>query len=280
MTSKKSAPAKSPRKRKMTMAQRADPHVLYEKSVQDAEAECAFIDLAFRHLRRRVPFSLREDFCGTASVCAEWLKGGAARRAIGVDLDNDVLQWARMNTLQTLKPIQRARVRLLQANVQTVNCARVDIVMAMNFSYQVLKTRELMLRYFKHVREGLVRDGVFFIDLFGGANAFREMRERTPHRGFTYIWDQARYNPVNGEIRCHIHFAFPDGSRLNNAFTYDWRLWTLPELRDVMIDAGFRDVVVFWQGTDTKTGDFNGVFAPATEADADPAWVALIAALK
>lgn len=278
MTKKKTAP--HTRKRKLTMAQRADRHVLYEKAVQDADAECAFVDLAFRHFRKRVPFTLREDFCGTANVSGEWVKGDPKRRAIGVDLDPAVLQWARDNTLPKLTPEQRKRVRLLQDDVLTVKCARTDVALAMNFSFQVLKTRDLMLRYFRHVREGLVRDGIFFIDLFGGSHAFREMRERTRHRGFSYIWDQARHNPVTGDITCHIHFAFPDGSRLNNAFTYDWRLWTLPELRDIMIDAGFREVVVFWQGTDEKTGDFNGVFAPATEAEADPAWIAFLAALK
>ena len=150
----------------------------------------------------------------------------------------------------------------------------------MNFSYQIFKDRDSLRGYFQGVRKALTEDGVLFIDAFGGYDAYREMRERTKHDGFTYIWDQARYNPISGEILCHIHFAFPDGSRIKRAFTYDWRLWTLPELQELLREAGFSEVTVYWQGTDEESGEGNGIFDPAKVGDADPGWICYLTAQK
>jgi hypothetical protein len=104
------------------------------------------------------------------------------------------------------------------------------------------------------------------------------MKERTSHGAFTYIWDQAHYNPISGDITCHIHFRFRDGSRLDNAFTYHWRLWSLPELTELLEESGFR-ATVYWEGTD-RNGEGDGVFTPATEGEADAAWIAYIVAEK
>ena len=85
---------------------------------------------------------------------------------------------------------------------------------------------------------------------------------------------------MTGHITCHIHFDFRDGSRLPQAFSYDWRLWTLPELREVLAEAGFARSVVYWQGWDPKTGEPDGDFQPTEVADADAGWLAYIAAVK
>ena len=110
--------------------------------------------------------------------------------------------------------------------------------------------------------ETLTEDGIFFLDAFGGYEAFREMEESTEFDNFTYVWDQHRYNPVNGDIKCLIHFTFPDGSKIKRAFSYDWRLWTLPELQELLKEAGFERVLVYWEGTDEKTGEGNGEYLP------------------
>jgi SAM-dependent methyltransferase len=266
--------------RKPRMADSADRHLLYEQSVQATDAEFDFVDATFRSLRQRTAFLIREDFCGTANMCVEWVSRRKRNHAIGVDLDGEVLAWAKQHNLAKLSPAARRRVTLLQDDVLTVRATPVDIVLAMNFSYQIFKDRHSLRGYFQGVRESLVEDGVLFIDAFGGYDAYREMRERTKHDSFTYIWDQARYNPINGAILCHIHFAFPDGSRLKRAFTYDWRLWTLPELQELLHEAGFSQVTVYWQGTDEETGEGNGIFDPATEGDADPGWISYLTAQK
>ena len=272
--------SRPPSGNRRTLAQRADRHKLYEKSVQDAAAEVDFVDEAFRDLRKRRPVSLREDFCGTANVCCEWVRRGPSRTAVGVDLDPAVLAWAHDHQLPGLRPAQQRRLRLLEGNVLTTRGRPVDVLLAMNFSYWIFKRRDQLRDYFRTVLGNLKRDGVFILDCFGGYDAFRELKEKREYRGHTYVWDQASYNPVTGEILCHIHFQFRDGSKLPEAFTYDWRLWTLPEIREVLAEAGFSRTVVYWQGWDEKTGEANGIFKPTERADADAGWIAYLAALK
>ena len=261
------------------MAQMADRHELYEKSVQNTELDYEFVNKTFQKLRQRKPHSLREDFCGTARMCREWVSGRRTNTAVGVDLDGEVLDWGRKHNINVLKSSQQLRVQLKNANVLSVDADPVDVIMAMNFSYQLFKERENLGNYFKTVREGLVDDGVFFLDAYGGYESFKEQKERTKHKKFTYVWDQAIYNPISGEMTCHIHFHFPDGSKMKKAFSYDWRMWTLPELQELLYEAGFKRVTVYWEGTD-KNGEGDGKFKPAKIADADPAWVCYITAEK
>jgi hypothetical protein len=155
-----------------------------------------------------------------------------------------------------------------------------DIVLAMNFSYYLFPTRREMIAYFRNVYEGLVDDGIFFLDAYGGYDAPREIEEERECDGFTYIWEQASFNPIDGMMDCYIHFEFPDGSRMDRAFSYRWRLWTLPELREMLAEAGFSDVTVYWEGTDEEANEGNGIYEPADVGDADPGWVCYIVAQR
>lgn len=266
-------------KGRATMASKADRHVLYEDSVQCVEAEIDFIDETFKTLRKRKAQLLREDFCGTANTSCEWVRRRKRNRAIGVDLDSEVQQWGRKHHLAKLGQAQK-HVTLLNENVLRVNNDPVDIVLAMNFSYWIFKDRALLRSYFRNVYEGLVEDGVFFLDAYGGSDAYKEMRERTKYDDFTYIWDQASFDPITGDMLCKIHFSFPDGSRMKNAFTYHWRLWTLPEIREVLLEAGFKRVTIYWQGDDEDSDEGNGEFEPAEHGEADQAWIVYISAEK
>jgi len=64
------------------------------------------------------------------------------------------------------------------------------------------------------------------------------------------------------------------------AFSYRWRLWTLPEIRELLGEAGFRDVVVYWEGTDEETEEGNGEWEVSTRGEACPAWVAYLVGMK
>ena len=262
-----------------SMAAKADRHVLYEDSVQCVEAEIDFIDEAFKSLRNRKAWLLREDFCGTANTSCEWVRRRKRNRAIGVDLDQEVQQWGRKHHLAKLGQ-RREHVTLLNQDVLQVKTEPVDIVLAMNFSYWIFKQRALLRSYFQSVYDSLAEDGVFFLDAYGGSDAYKEMRERTKYDDFTYTWDQASFDPISGEMMCKIHFSFPDGSRMKNAFTYDWRLWTLPEIREILLEAGFKRVTVYWQGDDEDSDEGNGEFEPAERGEADEAWIVYISGEK
>lgn len=266
-------------KRKVRMADRADRYELYEAAVHDAKAEVEFIRHAFRELRDREPRTFREDFSGPGSAACEWVRSDRRARAIAVDIDAGVLEWGRRNRLARLRPEARRRVTFLNADVLRVQTDPVDVVAALNFSYWVFKSRQELLRYFVNARRALSADGLLVLDAFGGYEATRENRERTRHRRFTYVWDQVRYRPVTGDLECHIHFRFPDGSRIDRAFVYDWRLWTLPELKELLTEAGFRRVTVYWEGDDGDGGG-NGEFTPTALGEADATWIAYLVAEK
>ncbi len=265
--------------RQKTMAELADRHELYEQSVQDVEVEVDFLHDTFRELRGREPRLFREDFCGTASACCEWVRRGEDHRAVGVDLDEEVLAWGRANRLSRLAAPERERVRLIQDNVLSAETGQVDLIGAFNFSYYTFRTRDQLRQYFRRACECLVEDGILFLDAFGGSETQEELKEKTKHDGFTYVWHQAEFHPVTGYIRCHIHFRFPDGSKLKKAFSYEWRLWSLPEIRELLVEAGFRRVTVYWEGTD-EDGEANGEFSPEDEGEPDPAWIVYIVAEK
>lgn len=266
-------------KKSLTLAERADRHTLYEKAVQCVEAEVDFIDETFKALRGRTPEVLREDFCGTANTACEWVRRRRRNKAIGVDLDESVLAWGRAHNVASLGKAAN-RITLVADDVIKVETLPPDVIIAMNFSYWIFKKRQQMRRYFRRVLQALNNDGLFILDAFGGYDSFRVTKDKTKNDGFTYIWDQAYYNPITGDMRCHIHFKFPDGSRLKNAFSYDWRLWTLPEIQEVLAEAGFDRITVYWQGTDEDTGEANGEFEPASVGEPDAAWIVYIVAQK
>ena len=262
-----------------SMAVKADRYKLYESSVQCAETEVDFVEYEFKKLRGRRAALLREDFCGTAAVCFEWASRGQENTAIGVDIDGEVLNWANENHLPQLKGTARSNVKLIRGDVLKVSTPQQDVILAMNFSYWLFKERKILLAYFRKVRKNLEIDGIFFLDCFGGSDAYRELKERTKLDGFTYVWDQAAYNPVNSDISCHIHFHFPDKSKLERAFTYDWRLWTLPEIRELLLDAGFSEVIIYAQAVDPVT-EGPSQMEPVLSMDADLGWIAYVGALN
>jgi len=265
------------------LASQADRHALYELSVQCPEAEVDFIEDAFLKLKERKAHSLREDFCGTAAVCCEWIKRNGKNSAIGVDLDTDVLKWGETHHLSQLDSRQKRRLTLHNHDVLTVDTDRVDAIAAMNFSYWLFKDRSLLKRYFKSACKALVDDGALFLDAYGGYESFQEIEEEREidenGQAFTYIWEQERFNPVDNGLICSIHFEFDDGSRIERAFHYDWRLWTLPEIRDLLLECGFSRVTTYWQGFD-EDNEGDGDFNPVTQADADAGWICYLVAEK
>ena len=71
---------------------------------------------------------------------------------------------------------------------------------------------------------------------------------RTRLAGCDYSWEQEGFDPVTRLIRCYIGFRLrgakgrpppPTPPALRRAYTYHWRLWTLPEVTDMLAQAGF-----------------------------------------
>lgn len=268
------------RKTTATMAKLADRYDLYQQSVQCPEADIDFVLGQFQALCRRKPHILREDFCATAYTACEWVRRDEKNRAFGVDLDLEVMDWGRRNNIKKLAREQQGRISLMHADVLEVETPAVDVLLAMNFSYWALLTRKKTQAYFNRVYQALVDDGLLFLDCCGGYDAPKELKERRKFDDFTYIWHQADFDPLTSEMQCNIHFKFPDKSRIKKAFSYKWRLWTLPEIREMLEEAGFSNIHIHWEQADEETGEGNGEFEEVTRGAADPSWITYIVAEK
>jgi SAM-dependent methyltransferase len=258
-------------------ARDADRHMLYEKAVQCPEADVEFFDRVYTETYGKVATVLREDFCGTAAMCCEWLGEREENRAVGIDLDPEVLEWSRAHRVPELGEDAR-RLKLIEGDV--LNPGEVEpahIIAAFNFSYFGFHDRATLLAYFKSVKVGLAPEGLFILDIMGGPDAqvIQEEDREIDDEGFTYVWEQASFNPVTNGLVCYIHFHFPDGSKIRKAYTYDWRLWSVSELRDIAMEAGFSGLEVYWEGTD-EDGEGDGNFDVSETGEDCEAWIAYV----
>jgi len=268
------------KEKQQTIASQRDKYLLYEESVQASDAEVDFLQQCFAQFYKRKPIVLREDFCGTGWLCAEWVKSNRSRRAIGVDLHEEVLQWGTKHHMNKLSLSEKKRVQLIHDNVLGVETKKADIITALNFSYWVFKNRVLLRAYFLRAFNALNKNSMLVIDLFSGAEASAVKTEKREYKDFTYLWEQESFNPINADFVCNIHFEFKDGSALRNAFEYHWRLWTPQELRELLYDVGFSEVTVF-----LRESDDDGSLTGNTEEidlieDPDLVWLAYIVATK
>lgn len=278
--------SKHARKRKgPSQAEVADRHVLYQKSVQAPEAEVAFMADTYRALRGKTAIMLREDFCGTALLATEWCRVDPAHQALGVDICAQTLDWGRRHNVDPAGEAVAARLMLVQADVRDVQAQKADVTCAFNFSYCVFKTRDSLRQYFETAHGALAEGGLLMLDLFGGSESIDTLEEETKITGerATYVWEHARFNPINHHLLCHIHFDFKDGSRLEQAFTYDWRLWTLPELIELLEEAGFSRARVYWErfedtGDDDEYLEGTGEYYETTEVENQESWMSYIVA--
>lgn len=263
-----------------------DRHLLYTAAVQHVEHDLDALEHIYRVRQGRALRRLREDFCGTAATACEWVRRGARNEAWGVDLHQATLLWAKRHRLPALGPAAR-RLTLVHADVRQVRRPRVDMVLALNFSYWVFKRREELRAYFRTARAALTRGGLLCLDAFGGTEACQavvETRRIPASRGpggervpsFRYVWDQRDFNAVDHHLRCRIHFRFGDGREMRNAFSYDWRMWTLPEIRELLAEAGFRESMVYVQDWDDKAHEALSSYSRLSRFENQLSWLAYV----
>lgn len=219
----------------------------------------------FRDLKGRTPYLLREDFCGTFAVCCEWVKLGPRYTAHGRDMDPEPTRYGSTHYLPKLSAAQRGRVKISNQDVLEPGRPPCDLLMAMNFSYGIFKERGILKRYFMNCFKSLRPGGVMALDAFGGAGMQKANKETTKHAGFTYYWEQLDFDPLTNTARCAMHFKPKGRKKVKNVFTYDFRIWSLMELRELLAEAGFRKTHVYWEKSGTAR---------------DNIWIALILAEK
>lgn len=280
---------------------------LYRLCVQHPEAEVALLWRMYAHYRRgAMATRLREDFAGTAAVASAWVGQHDDMRAVAVESHGPTLRWAQ----------RRARVELgrrvgdllfVQGDVQDVappRCPRVDVVAALNFSSFIYHSRAALCAYFCAARRALRPGGMLVVDAFGGPGAMAigvqkrpvplpvDQRRRLGATSLEYQWEQRSYDAITARVDCRIHLrlrgraagrpgrAGRAGRMVRNAFKYDWRLWTLPQITDAMLDAGFARAQVWCDGYDRRRARSDGVYRPMQSMAARRDWVAAVVALR
>lgn len=237
-----------------------DIHSLYELCAQNPPRDAKLLRAIHADATRtpRKNLVLAEDFCGTAALSRAWCDLSPAFSAVAADIHAPTLNRARQ--LSTNHP----RIKLIRADVRTVKDPA-DLIAVLNFSICELHARGDLVAYFKHARSRLARRrGAFVCDLYGGADSYQTgLLDQTisPPRGhpaskdrILYSWEQRAADPLTARVVNAMHFDVrPGGPKSGtarhqvflDAFVYDWRLWTIPELREAMLEAGFKHTAVY-----------------------------------
>lgn len=220
-----------------------DRHDLYELCVQSPGDLVGMIS----GIHGGSPRVLGEDFAGTAALSHLWVASHPRRHAIAIDLDAESL--ARHGG--------HARITTIRRDVHRVPLASLDpcdAVFVGNFSIGYIHERHDLVRYLKRCARRLKRRGVFICDTYGGSSTFTtghvQREHRTPDgRRVLYTWEQREADPITGLVTNAMHFQVDrDGDielRIADAFIYNWRIWSIPELTDAMLEAGFQDVEIY-----------------------------------
>jgi len=256
-----------------------DKYHYYQKAVQAPDADVVFLRDTYRELRNKQPRSLREDFCGTFAICCSWVKLNHQHEAFGVDLDHEPILYGMNRYWPKLRSEQQERLKVIQDNVLSPGLPRTDLICAMNFSHYIFKTRQQMKNYFQNCLLTLKKDGLLIADCFGGSRCQEANEEVTDLGDFKYYWDQESFDPVTNHAKFHIHFKLKGQPKRERVFSYDWRMWSIPELREIMHEAGFSKTHVYWEGT-ARDGTGNGVFTRTEVGEECEAWIAYVVGEK
>lgn len=257
---------------------------LYEIAVTNAAMLARFC----KAVAPRSARLMREDFSGTGALARAWADLSPNHRAIAIDKDASVLRYADTHPRLALKASNVLRAR-----------DRADAIAATNFALGYWHTRHDLVAYLAHVRACLNPSGVFIADMYGGATAFElgTQRRRIAHPtggSFWYEWEQREADALTARVLNTIHFVLPRKAKrqrafpapssprpraLRNAFTYDWRLWSIPELREAALDAGFARIDFYaslGDAMDQHGNLYPRPLAPGEPLDSD--WVVYIVA--
>ncbi len=243
-----------------------DRHELYELCVQTPPV----LVPQLISIHGGTPRVLGEDFCGTAAISIEWIRRVDGGRAIAVDRDDETL--ARIPGTDAIEVVTGDVVRDTDATRHTA-----DVIWAGNFSIGEWHTRANLLAYLDHARTRLEPGGLFACDIYGGESAYVTGSSDVEHplpdgRIVVYTWEQRSADPVTGRVRNAIHFEVRrrDGvveQTLRDAFTYDWRLWSIPELREALAETGFATTAVYARTPDAVDDAGTVYVQPLEEVD-------------
>ncbi len=252
-----------------------DKYFYYKQSVQSPKKDIQFFRQTYIQIFKKAPRIFREDFCGTFYVGYHWVKAHPRNKAFVIDADKKPLEYGVERHFKKLSASQKSRLKILNQNVLDKKLPSAEIIAVSNFSYFVFKQRGLLLKYFKNIKKALLKKGLFIIDVFGGPDCEGISEEKIEHKSFDYYWDQDSFDPISRTAQFYIHFKTKGVAKRKKVFSYHWRMWSIPELREILEDAGFSKTHVYWEQSDKK-GDGSGVFKKTAQGEICDTWIAYL----
>jgi hypothetical protein len=265
--------------RDLSLAPHLDKHDLYELCVQSPGDLAAML----RAIHGGTASVLGEDFAGTAALSYLWVNAAPDARAVAVDLDASALR----------RRPAHDRVARVVGDVRSATNAKdhaCDILFVGNFSIGYLHTRAELVAYLRHARARVNPGGVLVCETYGGESAFLTGEVTRDHRladgrRVRYTWEQREANPLTGMVTDVLHFQVDRAGeielRLPDAFVYRWRLWSVPELREAMVEAGFAATEVYDKTPDATDEEGNAYLLPVSgDGDVEDSFIVCVAARK
>lgn len=268
------------RKKKITPF---DKYFCYVNSVQSAEHDASLI-LKMHNKSSGIKSDsllIQEDFCGTADLCYEWVRIDPSFRAVGIDLDQRALAWGQSYHSLGMSLNQTNRVQTICGDVLTPRNLMPNIICALNFSYFFLTDRRDLLNYFRSTLKSLAPNGTLVLDCFGGPEYLQTHsdKRRNSDEKFTYWWEVVSFDAISNAITCRLHYKRDGEAIRRNVFTYHWRLWSVPELTDILKEAGY-SAVHYWSEGLSADGSGDGRFKPVIRETNCKSWVCYLVASK
>lgn len=261
-----------------------DRHALYLASVQDPVSDVDRVSNIYSDLFGKRALSFREDFSGTFALSCCWVQSADDRTAISIDIDHETIEYGKKNYFANLAQSEQDRLKVIEGNA-IVETDTVDIIATFNFSYCLLHKRAELLEYFKKCHNSLNKDGMLILDIFGGSESeIPEVQERDIDNcdyiaPFVFEFERKDFNPITRLANYGIHFKYPDGTEIIDAFKYHFRMWSITELRDLLDEAGFSKSHVYWEGFDDE-GYGNGEFHQSEVEENTYNWNAYIVGIS
>lgn len=243
---------------------------LYEHCVQNIPMTLRMIEAMHAAGARGAARVLHEDFSGSAAFAHAWCRSSTKRSALAIDMDPEAHADGQ----------RHPRLTRLTADVSHLPTrlpvpSKADVVYAGNFATCELHQRAELVSYLARARQRLTPKGVFVCDLYAGPGAWRTGDTRVIHPPLTelprcsirYTWHQREADLVNNLVANSIDFEVLNARgvaihEILNAFTYQWRLWSIPEMRDAMEEAGFREVDVYPDAPEAVDADGVAYLSP------------------
>lgn len=235
-----------------------------------AEDFCGTAAMSREWVRRTSPpRERREPFPDCPSARAEsslpiFVCPSGAARATCLDADASVIEEARKRAVSD-PTVDAAGMEFIVSDALLAPLPRLpadgaDVVFVGNFSVGEIHDRGRLMEYLRRVLARLRSGGIFVCDTYGGESAWRTGSLRRIHHAPSsergndyqpsqtstrvhYTWEQRAADPFTARVVSALHFRVEEQGEivqeLTDAFVYHWRIWSVPELRDAMHEAGF-----------------------------------------